>query len=70
MSDENQIDIEDTLQDELVTDTVEVSNEDNLEEAATADPKADGVKAADRQTKQLMRLLLSKLQCQRLRLGW
>ena len=47
MSDENQIDIEDTLQDELVTDTVEVSNEDNLEEAATADPKADGVKAAD-----------------------
>jgi len=34
MSDENQIDIEDTLQDELVTDTVEVSNEDNLEEAA------------------------------------
>ena len=48
MSDENQIDVsEDTLQDELVDDTVEVSNEDNLEEAATADPKADGVKAAD-----------------------
>lgn len=36
MSDENQVDIEDTLQDELVDDTVEVSNEDNLEEAATA----------------------------------
>lgn len=48
MSEENQVDVsEDTLQDELVNDTVEVSNEDNLEEAATADPKADGVKAAD-----------------------
>ena len=48
MSEENQVDVsEDTLQDELVNDTVEVSNEDNLEEAATADPKADGAKAAD-----------------------
>jgi len=48
MSEENQVDVsEDTLQDELVNDTVEVSNEDNLEEAAAADPKADGVKAAD-----------------------
>lgn len=48
MSEENQeVDVsEDTLQDELVNDTVEVSNEDNLEEAATA-PAADGVKAAD-----------------------
>jgi hypothetical protein len=45
MSDENQIDVEDTLQDELVTDTVEVSNEDNLEEAAVP-AEADGEKAA------------------------
>ena len=48
MSEENQeVDVsEDTLQDELVNDTVEVSNEDSLEEAATA-PASDGVKAAD-----------------------
>jgi hypothetical protein len=45
MSDENQIDVEDTLQDELVNDTVEVSNEDNLEEAAVP-AEADGEKAA------------------------
>ena len=45
MSDENQIGIEDTLQDELVNDTVEVSNEDNLEEAAVP-AEADGAKAA------------------------
>jgi len=45
MSDENQVDIEDTLQDELVDDTVEVSNEDNLEEAAVP-AEADGEKAA------------------------
>lgn len=52
MSDENQIDMEDTLQDEIV-DNVEVENEDNLEEqqelapkSKKADPKADGAKAA------------------------
>ena len=52
MSDENQVDIEDTLQDEIVDD-VEVGNEDNLEEqqelapkSKKADPKADGAKAA------------------------
>ena len=52
MSDENQVDIEDTLQDEIVDD-VEVENEDSLEEAmapaAKAKPAAkevDGAKAA------------------------
>ena len=52
MSDENQVDMEDTLQDEIVDD-VEVQNEDNLEEqqelapkSKKADPKADGDKAA------------------------
>ena len=52
MSDENQVDMEDTLQDEIVDD-VEVQNEDNLEEqqelapkGKKADPKADGDKAA------------------------
>ncbi len=52
MSDENQVDMEDTLQDEIVDD-VEVENEDNLEEAmapaAKSKPAAkevDGAKAA------------------------
>tara|TARA_B100001287_G_scaffold187345_1_gene158133 strand:- start:905 stop:1963 length:1059 start_codon:yes stop_codon:yes gene_type:complete len=53
MSDENQVDIEDTLQDEIVDD-VEVGNEDNLEEAMAPAAKGkvdakgmDGAKAAD-----------------------
>lgn len=52
MSDENQIDIEDTLQDEIVDETVEVESDDNLEEAVApttkgkADKKVDGAQAA------------------------
>lgn len=51
MSDENQIDIEDTLQDEIV-DQVEVESDDNLEEAVapttkgSADKEVDGAQAA------------------------
>ena len=52
MSDENQIDIEDTLQDEIVDETVEVESDDNLEEAVApttkgkADKEVDGAQAA------------------------
>jgi hypothetical protein len=52
MSDENQVDIENTLQDEIVDETVEVESDDNLEEAAApatkgkADDDVDGAKAA------------------------
>lgn len=51
MSDENQVDIEDTLQDEIV-DQVEVESDDNLEEAVaptakgSADKEVDGAQAA------------------------
>ena len=56
MSEENQVDVsEDTLQDELVNDTVEVSNEDNLEDDTVLledeteiDPAADaGIKTPE-----------------------
>lgn len=69
MSDENQIDVEDTLQDELVTDTVEVSNEDNLEEAAVP-AEADGEKAAVDTKKAIEKANPPKLLCLRLRQVW